>query len=55
MDAVVRTMKRDVHFEVEEKKKVVTLTDEGAQKVEKAFGIENINDPDNSELNHHVN
>ena len=48
VDAVI------VHFEVEEKKKVVTLTDEGAQKVEKAFGIENINDPDNSELNHHV-
>ena len=54
VDAVVRTMKRDVHFEVEEKKKAVTLTDEGARKVETAFGIENINDPDNSELNHHV-
>ena len=55
VDTVVRTMKPGIHFEVEEKKKVVTLTDEGAQKVEKAFGIENINDPDNSELNHHVN
>ena len=33
VDAVVRTMKRDVHFEVEEKKKAVTLTDEGARKV----------------------
>ena len=54
VDAVVRTMKRDVHFEVEEKKKAVVLTDEGARKVENAFGIENINDPDNSELNHHV-
>ncbi len=54
VDAVVRTMKRDVHFEVEEKKKAVTLTDEGARKVETAFGIENINDSDNSELNHHV-
>ncbi len=54
VDAVVRTMKPEIHFEVEEKRKLVTLTDEGAQKVEKAFGIENINDPDNSELNHHV-
>ena len=54
VDAVVRTMKRDVHFEVEEKKKAVTLTDEGARKVETAFGIENINDAENSELNHHV-
>jgi preprotein translocase subunit SecA len=55
VDAVVRTMKPGVHFEVEEKKKAVTLTDEGAQKVETAFSIDNINDPENSELNHHVN
>ena len=54
VDAVVRTMRNGVHVEVEEKKKAVTLTDEGARKVETAFGIENINDPDNSELNHHV-
>ncbi len=55
VDAVVRTMKPGVHFEVEEKKKAVTLTDDGARKVETAFNIENINDPENSELNHHVN
>ena len=54
VDAVVRTMKPEIHFEVEEKKKAVTLTDEGARKVETAFGIENINDAENSELNHHV-
>ena len=55
VDTVVRTMRSGVHFEVEEKKKVVTLTDEGARKVEAAFGVENLNDPENSELNHHVN
>ena len=55
VDAVVRTMRIGTHFEVEEKKKAVTLTDEGARKVETAFGIDNINDPENSELNHHVN
>ena len=55
VDAVVRTMKPGVHFEVEEKKKAVILTDDGARKVETAFNIENINDPENSELNHHVN
>ena len=48
-------MKPGIHYEVEEKKKAVTLTDEGARKVETAFGIENLNDPENSELNHHVN
>ena len=55
VDAVVRTMRNGVHFEIEEKKKAVTLTDEGAKKVETAFGIDNLNDPENSELNHHVN
>ncbi len=55
VDTVVRTMKPGIHFEVEEKKKAVTLTDEGARKVETAFGVENLNDPENSELNHHVN
>jgi len=54
VDAVIRTMKPGVHFEVEEKKKAVTLTDDGARKVETAFNIDNINDPENSELNHHV-
>ncbi len=55
VDAVVRTLKRDEHFEVEEKKKAITLTDEGAKRVEQAFNIENINDAENAELNHHVN
>ena len=55
VDTVVKTMRPGVHYEVEEKKKAVTLTDEGARKVETAFGVENINDPENSELNHHVN
>ena len=55
VDAVVRTLKKDVHFEIEEKKKAINLTDEGAQRVESAFGIDNINDAENAELNHHVN
>ena len=54
VDAVVRTLKRDVHFEIEEKKKAISLTDEGAQRVEAAFGITNINDAENAELNHHA-
>ena len=55
VDTIVRTMKPEVHYTLEEKKKAVTLTDEGARKVETAFGIDNLNDPENSELNHHVN
>ncbi len=54
VDAVVRNLKRDEDYELDEKKKAVTLTDAGAQRVEKAFGIDNINDPENSDLNHYV-
>ena len=53
-DMVVRAMKRDEHYTVDEKKKSVALTDEGAQKVERAFAIDNLNDPENAELNHHI-
>ena len=55
VDAVVRNLKRDEDYEVEEKKKAVTLTDDGARKVERAFGIDNLNDAENSDLNHYVN
>ena len=54
VDQVVCGMKRDEHYTIDEKKKAVALTDEGAQKVEHAFGIENLNDAENAELNHHV-
>ena len=54
-DAVVRALRRDEHYTVDEKKKAVALTDEGAQRVENSFQIENLNDPENSELNHHIN
>ncbi len=53
-DAVVKGLKRDEHFTIEEKKKAIVLTDEGAQHVEKAFNIDNINDAENAELNHHI-
>ena len=53
-DAVVKGLKRDEHFTIEEKKKAIVLTDEGAQRVEKAFHIDNINDAENAELNHHI-
>ena len=53
-DAVVKALRRDEHFTIEEKKKSIVLTDEGAQRVEKAYGIENINDAETAELNHHI-
>lgn len=39
---VVRNLKRDEHYEVDEKRKSVILTDDGVEKVEKILGITNL-------------
>ena len=41
-------------YEKDEKKKTIHLTDEGTRKAEAYFNIENLTDPANAELNHHV-
>jgi len=42
-------------FVVDEKRKAVTLTQDGVKKTERYFGIENLSDPENIEIQHHVN
>ena len=42
-------------FVVDEKAKSVSLTQEGVKKAEKFFGVDNLSDPANLELQHHVN
>ena len=41
-------------FTVEEKDKTVSITEEGVAKCEAFFKIENFSDPENMEINHHV-
>lgn len=41
-------------FIVNEKEKVVNLTEEGVRKVEKFFNIENLADPENLEIQHNI-
>ena len=41
-------------YVVDEKDKVVNLTEEGVEKVEKFFGLENFSDPENLEIQHCV-
>ncbi len=41
-------------FIVNEKDKIVTLTEDGVKKVEKFFSIENLSDPDNLEIQHNI-
>lgn len=51
---VARQLKRDTHFEVDEKRKAVTLTDEGIDFVEKALGIPNLYDSKNIRTIYHL-
>ena len=53
-DRFVKTLRIEDDFTVDEKDKAIALTEEGVAKAEKYFGIENFSDPDNIEINHHV-
>ena len=45
----------DADYIVNEKARAVTLTARGVAKAEAAFNIENLSDPENSTLSHHIN
>ena len=42
-------------FVVDEKQKTVTLTQDGVKKAEQYFGLDNLADPENMEIQHHIN
>ena len=45
----------DADYVVDEKARTVTLTARGIAKAEKAFNVENLSDPENTTLSHHIN
>ena len=45
----------DCDYFVDEKSRTVSLTASGIQKAERFFGVENLADPDNATLSHHIN
>ncbi|MFT4532248.1 MAG: preprotein translocase subunit SecA [Candidatus Saccharimonadales bacterium] len=51
---VARQLKRDKHYEVDEKRKAVTITDEGITFVEKILGISNLYDSKNIRTIYHL-
>ena len=50
----VKTLVADEDYTVDVEDKTVQITENGARKAEKFFGIENLADIENSELNHHI-
>ncbi len=55
IDKLVRHLKKDVHFTIDEKAKTAILTEEGVAEMEKLLGIENLYDPRHINLVHHIN
>ena len=45
----------DADYLIDEKAKTATLLKSGVEKAEKAFGVENLSDPENMTLSHHIN
>jgi preprotein translocase subunit SecA len=54
MDAVAKTLSEGTDYELDEKLKAVSLTDEGINKAEKALKIKNIYTQENISLVHHL-
>lgn len=51
---VVRNLKKEEHYEVDEKRRSVILTDAGVEKVEKVLGIDNLYASDNIRTIYHL-
>ncbi|RID84805.1 preprotein translocase subunit SecA [Peribacillus asahii] len=54
-NAFVRTLQKDLHYTYDEKTKGVQLTEEGINRAEKGFNIDNLFDINHVALNHHIN
>ena len=54
-DRFAKTLINETDFTIEEKDKTVALTEEGVAKCESYFKLDNFSDPENMEINHHVN
>lgn len=48
-------LKEEGDFVVDEKLKTCTLTQQGVEKAERFFAIDNLSDPQNMEIQHHIN
>ena len=55
VNGIIPRLKNEKHYSVDEKARSVTLTEEGVAAAEKQLQVENLYDPRNMELLHHVN
>ncbi len=55
VDRIIPKLKRDIDFQVDEKARTVTLTEEGAERTEKLLAVGNLYEPQNMDWVHHTN
>ena len=54
VNSIIPALKKDTHYTVDEKARTASLTDEGVALCEKMLSLENLYDPVNTEILHHV-
>ena len=55
VDRMIPKLKKDIHYNVDEKAHSATLTEEGVETVERMLGVDNLYEPGSIILLHHVN
>jgi len=55
IDKIIPRLRRDIDYQVDEKHRTATLTEEGVARAEEFLGVGNLYDPANMEYLHHVN
>ena len=55
IDKIIPRLRRDIDYQVDEKHRTATLTEEGVARAEDLLSVENLYDPANMEILHHVN
>src|SRR5688572_23892677 len=55
IDKIIPKLRRDIDYQVDEKHRTATLTEEGVARAEDLLSVDNLYDPANMEILHHVN
>src|SRR5881296_543893 len=55
LDKIIPKLRRDIDYQVDEKHRTVTLTEEGFGRCENLLGVDDLSDIENMEILHHIN
>jgi preprotein translocase subunit SecA len=55
IDRIIPRLRRDIDYQIDEKSRTATMTEEGVTRAEGLLGVENLYDPANMDILHHIN